>query len=181
MHRTPEGSAMPVPHAWQGAGAPAAEMGDADLLRLELEREQRVMTTRMEAEQWRRRWRMAVAVLVGLLAMWGAFMWAAQPARAQSALSTTTTDVSAIDLYAAMLAHRLNCPLRHDRDEFAERLKQQYGERRIGASYLTPQAVLELYTNPDKGTWTILRTNPHGKACPAAAGQYNPDPTRVTL
>src|SRR5688572_30164843 len=86
MHRTPEGSAMP--HTWQGAGAPAAEMGDAVTLEREFGQREKppalaVITTRMEAD--RRRWwlQRALIALVGSLLMAWLMASLAWPAAAQ--------------------------------------------------------------------------------------------------
>jgi hypothetical protein len=55
------------------------------------------------------------------------------------------------------------------------RLREKYGERRSEIVFLTPNAIAELFTNPHSGTWTILRTDPHGKSCMPRAGKYPAD------
>lgn len=63
-------------------------------------------------------------------------------------------------------------------DEVAQQLKTQFGEERIGAGLSTqilhggkdqPTVLFQVFMS-DKGTWTLIVSNPTGSACPLAAG-----------
>jgi len=49
-------------------------------------------------------------------------------------------------------------------------LSGAYGETRRHAG-LSGQIILEVWTNPETGSWTILSTRPDGISCLAAAGE----------
>lgn len=48
-------------------------------------------------------------------------------------------------------------------------LSAEYGEERIVVG-LSGQAMLEFWTNPQTGTWTILQTTPDNTSCVMSAG-----------
>lgn len=50
-----------------------------------------------------------------------------------------------------------------------ENLADKYGEQKTSAG-LTGQQVMEVYANPETGTWTVLMVNAEGLACMVAAG-----------
>jgi hypothetical protein len=58
-----------------------------------------------------------------------------------------------------------------DRTSILTRLGERYGETRRGAGLMADVGVLEIYSNPDTGSWTILLTNPNGLTCLIAAGE----------
>lgn len=51
-----------------------------------------------------------------------------------------------------------------------ENLADKYGEQKTNAG-LTGQQVMEVYANPETGTWTVLMVNANGLACMVAAGE----------
>lgn len=53
----------------------------------------------------------------------------------------------------------------------AERLGERYGESRAGLGLTHDNYILEVWANPDSGTWTITMTAPGGPTCLAAAGE----------
>lgn len=50
-----------------------------------------------------------------------------------------------------------------------ENLDDRYGETKQAAG-LAGQQVMEVYSNPETGTWTVLMVNASGLACMVAAG-----------
>jgi hypothetical protein len=44
-----------------------------------------------------------------------------------------------------------------------------------------PGVVIEKFTNPARGTWTLLRTIAGGKSCLVREGRYRPGPVEVAL
>jgi hypothetical protein len=59
-----------------------------------------------------------------------------------------------------------NCMPREQAIEF---LADEFGEGRIGMG-LADNQIVELYTNPDTGTWTIVTSFPNGQTCLLAEG-----------
>ena len=50
------------------------------------------------------------------------------------------------------------------------KLKGKYHEVKRGAYYESDRALIEVWSNGDGGTWTILRVYANGTACVVAAG-----------
>lgn len=57
-----------------------------------------------------------------------------------------------------------------DRAVMVEKLKEGYGEVRVGAGLSNRNGIVEVYTSVETGSWTILLTFPTGRACMLAAG-----------
>ena len=51
-----------------------------------------------------------------------------------------------------------------------DQLLQKYGEERLFAG-LSGQSVIELWSNPETGTWTIIVSTPEGMSCLLASGE----------
>ncbi|UWQ18526.1 hypothetical protein [Jannaschia sp. M317] len=56
------------------------------------------------------------------------------------------------------------------RDSMVKRLLDGYGENFAGGGLQNAEAVFEVWTSPDAGTWTILMTRADGTSCIMAAG-----------
>ena len=84
--------------------------------------------------------------------------------------------------YAFVLEHLMTCRTpQGDRSDAVRWLRQTYGETHAGSIPLEPHSIAELYTNPARGTWTLLRTTAGGKSCLVREGFYRPDGTEVML
>lgn len=59
-----------------------------------------------------------------------------------------------------------------DRQTIIERLSDRYGESRSGGGLTHTNGVLEVFTSPDTGTWTVVLTLPTGQTCLVAAGEF---------
>ena len=59
-------------------------------------------------------------------------------------------------------------------------LAEGYGEQVIGGGIDSRGPLLEVFVNPETGTWTLLVTSPDGRSCIAAEGDgwrsYEPQP-----
>ncbi len=56
------------------------------------------------------------------------------------------------------------------RDHIVSKLDAQFMEQMIGGGLVTPTSVVEIWTSPDAGTWTMLVTNANGKSCVLTSG-----------
>lgn len=56
-------------------------------------------------------------------------------------------------------------------DEMAAKLEETYGESKSNAGMVNNDKVMEIYTNPTTGTWTVLITDAAGTSCMVAAGE----------
>ncbi|MGB3408544.1 MAG: hypothetical protein WBA67_13750 [Jannaschia sp.] len=56
------------------------------------------------------------------------------------------------------------------RDVVVSRLNKSYGENFSGGGLQGNSAVIEVWTSPEDGTWTILMTRSDGISCVMAAG-----------
>lgn len=65
-------------------------------------------------------------------------------------------------------------------DAFYATLAEQYGEARAFVGLHPSGAVLELWLNPQSGSWTVLVTQPDSQACVALAGQAGEMPRIAT-
>ncbi len=63
------------------------------------------------------------------------------------------------------------------RDSIVEKLGEKYGEVRRGGGMAGAQAIVELYTSEETGSWTILQTTPNGMTCLVATGELWQDDT----
>lgn len=88
--------------------------------------------------------------VVGVVALLFAFiflgLWSAVPARAQPQACA-------------------------ERQVVVERLAEGYGETRQALGLGANNAVVEIFANPETGTWTITVTMPNGMTCLVASGQ----------
>lgn len=50
-------------------------------------------------------------------------------------------------------------------------LSKKYGETPRGIGLVSNKGVMQVFVSEEKGTWTIVMTNPQGKACLLAAGR----------
>lgn len=53
----------------------------------------------------------------------------------------------------------------------AERLAEKYGESVNGMGLTSNQSIIQVWSNPETGTWSITVTNAQGVACLVASGQ----------
>ena len=58
------------------------------------------------------------------------------------------------------------------RDSVTDKLRVQFEEQQTGLGLQSPTKLVELWTAPDSGSWTILLTLPNGISCVLATGQY---------
>ena len=58
------------------------------------------------------------------------------------------------------------------RDHIVTELEKSYGERNTGAGLKGSDAIYEIWTSADSGTWTILLTKADGISCVVAAGEH---------
>lgn len=68
----------------------------------------------------------------------------------------------------AVMAQEATC---HPRDGIVTQLQDRYGEAQQGAGLTQAGRVVEIWANPETGTWTILVTRPNGVSCAVAAGE----------
>ncbi len=67
------------------------------------------------------------------------------------------------------------------RADMVRELDEEYLEVRRGAGMAGAQAIVELYTSAETGSWTILQTTPNGVTCVVAAGHnWQIDPAELT-
>jgi hypothetical protein len=89
---------------------------------------------------------------------------------------------AAIGQYASAMTHLLTCRTpQGDRADAVRWLHQTYGEAYAGSVVLAPRLVIEKFTNPARGTWTLLRTTAGGKSCLVREGFYRPGPVEIRL
>lgn len=56
-------------------------------------------------------------------------------------------------------------------DDFAGALKNRFGETAQVQARTANGRMMEIYANPETGTWSALMTNAAGEACIVAAGE----------
>ena len=89
---------------------------------------------------------------------------------------------AAVAQYAITMAHLLTCRTPQGARADAVRwLRQSFGEVHAGSMVLAPGLVIEKFTNPARGTWTLLRTTAGGKSCLVREGLYRPGSVEVAL
>jgi hypothetical protein len=59
----------------------------------------------------------------------------------------------------------------HDYHKIAETLGKRYGEQPVSLGMQTNGHVLQVFTSPESGSWTILSVAPSGIGCIVAAGR----------
>lgn len=59
-----------------------------------------------------------------------------------------------------------------ERTQMIEQLEERWGEIRHSAGLTGDDRVMEVFVNPETGTWTIIVTSPLGHACMIAAGEF---------
>jgi hypothetical protein len=57
------------------------------------------------------------------------------------------------------------------RDVIAEKLTKDYGEALSAAGLQSASQLVEVWSDPASGTWTIFVTSPTGMACVVASGE----------
>lgn len=57
-------------------------------------------------------------------------------------------------------------------DEIHAKLTRQFGVVKSGAGLRGPEAVMEIWTNPENGDWTLVQSYVEGRACILAMGEY---------
>lgn len=70
-----------------------------------------------------------------------------------------------------VFAQQASAPSCVTRDALVETLMHNYGEDLLGRGLQTPQQLLEVWSSPDTGSFTIFVTNPDGHACVVATGK----------
>jgi hypothetical protein len=73
-------------------------------------------------------------------------------------------------LLAAHAAHA--APQCAPREQVLPVLQQKYGETRHGIGLAGTSQVMEIFSNPETGTWTITATMPDGVMCLVASGDH---------
>lgn len=58
------------------------------------------------------------------------------------------------------------------RDQILPVLQQKYGETRLGLGLAANVQIIEIFTNPETGTWTITASQPDGVMCLVASGDH---------
>jgi hypothetical protein len=107
-----------------------------------------------------------------VLALLAAIVWLLPTsAGAQEPAQATVAAPSYDDTVIASLRCRGEPGLRA---AFAINLAAKFGEARRGAMLLPDGRVLEVWSNPETGTWTMLLTTARGLSCVAQAGRYPP-------
>ncbi|MEO0623982.1 MAG: hypothetical protein AAFU49_11330 [Pseudomonadota bacterium] len=57
------------------------------------------------------------------------------------------------------------------RDVVISHLTKKYGETQRSVGLQEGRGMVEIFANPDSGSWTILLTTPNGMSCLMAAGE----------
>ena len=57
-----------------------------------------------------------------------------------------------------------------ERERVTLRLEQQFGEQLTGGGLRSDAHLIEVWTSPKTGTWTVLMTNASGLSCVMASG-----------
>lgn len=73
---------------------------------------------------------------------------------------------------AAQVPGRLPGTTCHDYKQLAAVLGKRYGEAPVSLGLQTNGHMLQVFTSPDNGTWTVLSVAPSGIGCIVAAGQH---------
>lgn len=58
-----------------------------------------------------------------------------------------------------------------ERDSMISQLKKQFGESERGVGLSGAEALVEIWSSEETGSWTIVMTRPNGIACVMASGQ----------
>lgn len=57
------------------------------------------------------------------------------------------------------------------RGEMVQKLTRQFGETQAGVGIRGPESVMEVWTSPQSGDWTLVMSYTDGKSCIIAMGQ----------
>jgi len=57
------------------------------------------------------------------------------------------------------------------RDEMVRKLERQFGEVKQGIGLRGPEQVMELWSSPHSGDWTLVMTYANGTSCIVAMGE----------
>lgn len=57
------------------------------------------------------------------------------------------------------------------RSELVQKLTLQFGETQTGIGMRGPESVMEVWTSPQSGDWTLVMSYTDGKSCIVAMGQ----------
>lgn len=79
--------------------------------------------------------------------------------------------VGGVLLMWAASAHSQSMSFCGQHDSFVKKLADKYQEAKSGAGIAGEFALIEHYKTKSGSTWTILATDPSGKACIIAAGK----------
>jgi hypothetical protein len=60
----------------------------------------------------------------------------------------------------------------HDHQELVQALAERYREVPVSIGLQTDGHLIEVFASGETGTWTILATNPNGRACILSAGKH---------
>lgn len=58
-----------------------------------------------------------------------------------------------------------------DRDTMVLRLERSHGAERTGRGMRGPEAIVEIWTVPSTGEWTLVQSYPNGISCIVAMGE----------
>ncbi|MBW6418248.1 hypothetical protein [Celeribacter sp. PS-C1] len=58
------------------------------------------------------------------------------------------------------------------KEDIHTKLTRQFGAVKTGAGLRGPEAVMEIWTNPKSGDWTLVQTYVEGNSCIVAMGEY---------
>lgn len=58
------------------------------------------------------------------------------------------------------------------KEDIHAKLTRQFGAVKTGAGLRGPEAVMEIWTNPKSGDWTLVQTYVEGNSCIVAMGEY---------
>lgn len=56
--------------------------------------------------------------------------------------------------------------------ELRQKLERQFGARRAGTGWRSPEQVLELWASPQDGDWTLVIAYASGRSCIVAFGEH---------
>ncbi len=71
-------------------------------------------------------------------------------------------------LVSPVLAATPRCGAHND---IVKALEKKYGETVRGVGFVADKGLMQVLVSPEKGTWTIIMTNPKGQSCLIAAGK----------
>lgn len=86
------------------------------------------------------------------------------------------TRIAMIILIATLGPASANSPIAEiicdSREMLVQKLERSYGAQRQGRGIRGPETVMEIWTVPSTGDWTMVQTYASGKACIVAMGEH---------